>query len=90
MTFRQINQSYLIPGFQTLMILGMVALCQPWNEFLHRYGLTIIIFGLIGFIVTSHIKPEPEAETDLIEDAIDALELNETDAESDSRNSGVA
>lgn len=79
MTFRQINQAYLIPGFQTLMILGIIALCQPWSEFFHRYGLTIIIAGLIGFIITTHIKPEPEEETDLIEDALDTLELNRID-----------
>jgi hypothetical protein len=44
------------------MILGLVFLCQPWVEVLHRYGLTITIIGLVAFMVTSHIPPEPEAE----------------------------
>ena len=31
MSFRAINQKYLEPGSQILMVLGIVALCQPWN-----------------------------------------------------------
>ena len=42
MSFRAINQKYLEPGSQVLMVLGIIALCQPWNFFLHRYGVTII------------------------------------------------
>lgn len=33
MTFRAINQKYLAPGAQLLMIFGIIALCQPWNLF---------------------------------------------------------
>lgn len=62
MTFRRLNQKYLAPGSQTLMILGIAALCQPWNLFLHRYGVTITLIGLAGFIITSHIGPEPEPQ----------------------------
>jgi hypothetical protein len=48
---------------QWVMVLGIVALVQPWNLFLHRYGVTIILIGLAGFIVFSHIaSPEPEEE----------------------------
>ena len=60
MTFRQMNAKYYGPFTQWLMILGIVSLCQPWNNFLHRYGLLMIIIGLVGFLVTSHISPEPE------------------------------
>lgn len=78
MTFRQINEKYIVPGAQTLMILGIVALCQPWNLFFHRYGLTIILVGLVGFIVFSHFEPEPEAEDDgdAFDDAMETLTLN--------------
>ena len=38
---------------EIVMIAGIVALCQPWNLFLHRYGLTIIIVGLITFMFTN-------------------------------------
>ena len=62
MTIREKNQKYYEPAAQSLMILGLVALGQPWIELLHRYGLTITIVGLIAFMVTSHIPPEPEAE----------------------------
>jgi preprotein translocase subunit Sss1 len=37
-------------------------LCQPWFLTLHIYGFSIILFGLIGFIVFSHIQPLPEEE----------------------------
>ena len=45
-----------------LMVLGIVALCQPWSQALHSYGITITLVGLIGFSVFSHIKPLPEDE----------------------------
>ncbi len=63
MSFRAINQKYLEPGSQWLMILGMVALCQPWSLFLHRYGLTMILVGLVAFMVTCKIAPEEEADS---------------------------
>ncbi|WEX87794.1 hypothetical protein PZN02_000224 [Sinorhizobium garamanticum] len=62
MTFRALNQKYLEPGAQLLMIFGIIALCQPWNLFLHRYGLTITLIGLIGFMITSKIPPEEKRE----------------------------
>ena len=63
MSFRQTNQRVLIPAAQTLMILGIVALCQPWVEILHRYGLTLTLIGLVGFMITTKIAvPAPEAE----------------------------
>jgi hypothetical protein len=64
MSFRAINQKYLEPGSQVLMVLGIVALCQPWNYFLHTYGVTITLLGLIAFNITSKIPREAEAETD--------------------------
>ena len=30
-----------------VMIFGVIALCQPWDLFLHSYGATIILVGLI-------------------------------------------
>ena len=62
MSFRQINQKYLEPAAQTVMILGIIALCQPWNEFLHMYGVTIAIIGLVGFLITIHIPREEAAD----------------------------
>ena len=57
MTFKQISARYLEPASQWIMILGIVALCQPWSLILHRYGVTIILIGLIGFTIFSKIKP---------------------------------
>jgi hypothetical protein len=62
MSFRTINQKYLEPGAQYLMIFGIIALCQPWNLFLHRYGLTMTLIGLIAFMVTSKIAPEEKRD----------------------------
>jgi hypothetical protein len=64
MSFRAINQKYLEPGSQVLMVLGIIALCQPWNFFLHSYGVTITLIGLIAFNITSKIPREVGAETD--------------------------
>jgi hypothetical protein len=63
MSFRAINQKYLEPGSQLLMVLGMIALCQPWSLFLHRYGVTMILVGLVAFMITGKIAPEEKAGT---------------------------
>jgi hypothetical protein len=42
-----------------LMVFGVVALCQPWIQFLHSYGATIILAGLILFNIFSRFKPPP-------------------------------
>ena len=43
------------------MMLGIVALCQPWVEVLHRYSILMIIVGLVAFNVFSRITPPPAA-----------------------------
>jgi hypothetical protein len=62
MSFRAINQKYLEPGSILLMVFGILALCQPWSLFLHRYAVTIILAGLVAFMITSKIAPQAEAE----------------------------
>jgi hypothetical protein len=57
MGFKQLSARVLEPLSMWIMVVGIVALCQPWSEFLHRYGVTIILAGLIGFLIFSHIKP---------------------------------
>ena len=37
---------------EIVMVAGIIFLCQPWNLFLHRYGLTVIIVGLLLFMFT--------------------------------------
>ena len=61
MTFKEMSARVFEPVSQWLMILGIIALLQPWSLFLHRYGMTIILVGLVSFIVFSHIKPPPRA-----------------------------
>lgn len=70
MTFRSLNQKYLAPGAQTLMIFGIISLCQPWSLFLHHNGLMLTLIGLIAFLVTSKIAPDPEPEDDDEEDLV--------------------
>jgi hypothetical protein len=55
MSLKELSARYLEPISQWTMIFGIVALCQPWNEFLHRYGVTIILIGLVGFMIFSKI-----------------------------------
>ena len=62
MSFRRLSNKYLEPASMWLMVLGIVALCQPWVQVLHSYGVTITLVGLIGFSVFSKIKPLPEDE----------------------------
>ncbi|HTV71482.1 MAG TPA: hypothetical protein VMF90_23370 [Rhizobiaceae bacterium] len=38
---------------EVVMVLGILALCQPWNFFLHRYSVTIILIGLVTFMLTN-------------------------------------
>ena len=45
--------------FQWVMVLGIIALLQPWSLFLHRYGVTITLIGLVGFSIFIHIKSRP-------------------------------
>jgi len=46
-----------------LMMFGIVALCQPWVEVLHRYSILLVILGLLAFNVFSRIEPAPEADS---------------------------
>ena len=45
--------------FQGVMIFGIVALLQPWSLFLHHYGVTITLIGLVGFSIFIHVKSRP-------------------------------
>lgn len=46
---------------EVVMVAGIVALCQPWSLFLHRYGLTVIIVGLVTFLLTNWFGGEKAA-----------------------------
>lgn len=59
MSFHALNARVLEPAAQWTMIAGLVFLCQPWVEILHRYGLTVVILGLIAFMITSKIPAPP-------------------------------
>ena len=58
---------------EIVMVAGIVALCQPWSLFLHRYGLTVIIVGLLTFMFTGWFgKPDGDKEeTDGVFDVSD-------------------
>lgn len=47
-----------------LMLFGILALCQPWIEFLHRYSVLLIIIGLVAFNVFSRIQPPAGADAE--------------------------
>lgn len=64
MSFRELNHRWIVPGAQGVMIFGIIALCQPWIEVLHRYGLTIIIVGLLTFMVSTKIPAPPARDED--------------------------
>ena len=60
--FRQLSVKYFEPISMWVIIFGIVSLCQPWFLTLHVYGFSIILIGLVGFIVFYHIKPLPEEQ----------------------------
>lgn len=62
MSFRKVNEKWLAPGSQIVMIVGIVMLCQPWSLFLHRYGLTVTLVGLVAFMVTGKIGPHSDPQ----------------------------
>ena len=88
MSFRDTNQRILAPAAQTLMIFGIVALCQPWVLILHQYGVTLTLIGLVCFLVTSKIAPEPDPEEDYFDESLDMLDLNDVDPTAHHRDSG--
>lgn len=88
MSFRELNQRILAPAAQGLMIFGIISLCQPWSLFLHQYGVTLTLVGLIAFMVTSKIAPDPEKDEGFIDDALDTLEINETSGSASSSRGG--
>jgi hydrogenase maturation factor len=45
-----------------LMVLGIVALCQPWSLLLHQYSVAMIVAGLVAFNVFSRIETPEAAE----------------------------
>jgi hypothetical protein len=61
MTIRRLSAKVLEPVAMYTMIAGIVALCQPWSLLLHRYGIAIILVGLVGFLIFSHV-PAPRDE----------------------------
>ena len=63
MISREFNQKYLGPGSLTLMVAGILFLCQPWYGFLHAWSVLVMLIGLIGFNVSAHI-PSPEQVED--------------------------
>jgi hypothetical protein len=48
--------------FQWLMVAGIIALVQPWSHFLHRYSVTVILIGLVGFSIFSKLPSRPGAK----------------------------
>jgi hypothetical protein len=88
MSFRSLNQRILAPAAQGLMIFGIISLCQPWSLFLHQYGVTLTLVGLIAFMVTSKIAPDPEKDEGFIDESLDTLEINENSASAGSSRGG--
>ena len=62
MNIREMSVKYFEPASIWIMVLGIVALCQPISMTLHSYGVTIILIGLVGFNIFSKIKPLPFKE----------------------------
>ena len=75
MTLPVFNQKVLGPGSMTLMIAGILFLCQPWIAVLHQWSVLVMLIGLIGFNFSVHIAP-PEQKID--EDDTGAVSVSAT------------
>jgi len=51
-----LKRKYLEPVFISIMMLGIVALCQPLIFPLYSYGYTILLAGTGGYMFVSHMK----------------------------------
>ena len=47
--------------FQWLMVAGITALMQPWSLLLHRFSVSVILIGLVGFSIFSKLPSRPKA-----------------------------
>ncbi|AZN96369.1 hypothetical protein EJ066_03130 [Mesorhizobium sp. M9A.F.Ca.ET.002.03.1.2] len=61
---------------EIVMVCGIIALCQPWNLFLHRYGVTIILIGLVTFLCTNWFG-KPDDGTERTDGVFDVSDHNE-------------
>ncbi|MER2507427.1 hypothetical protein [Amaricoccus sp.] len=64
MTFPELNHRWLVPASEITMVFGIIALCQPWSDFLHRYGVVIILAGLIAFSVLTKLRAPTSRDED--------------------------
>ena len=73
MKFRPLHDRVVVKRIaEVVMVAGIAALCQPWNLFLHRYGVTIILVGLVTFLLTNWFgKGDEEPSTDGVFDVSD-------------------
>jgi len=59
---------------EIVMVLGIIALCQPWNLFLHRYGVAIILVGLLTFMFTGWFGKPAGAEAAAEAEGVEAMD----------------
>lgn len=64
MLFRRISKKIIEPLSMMIIVIGIIALCQPWVLYLHRKGFLITGIGLAMFIFFSHVKPPVEEEVE--------------------------
>lgn len=40
----------------TAMAAGILMVCQPWARVLFQWGFAVIIGGIVGFVIASHLR----------------------------------
>ncbi|UCB46362.1 MAG: hypothetical protein JSV25_02745 [Spirochaetota bacterium] len=69
--FKKLVKKVFEPISMGIIVVGIIALCQPWFLQLHRRGFIIIIVGLASFIIFSHFKQPVEEEKE--EEAVEGI-----------------
>jgi hypothetical protein len=53
---KKFNKAGLEPIFMVIILVGIVALCQPLWQPLYQYGFPILLTGTAGYIFVTHLR----------------------------------
>lgn len=53
---KRFNKASLEPIFMGIILLGIVALCQPFWQPVYQYGFPVLLTGTFGYMFVTHLK----------------------------------
>jgi hypothetical protein len=52
---KKFSKIYFEPFFIIIMVLGMICMIQPFSILVYAIGFAILLTGLAGYFITSHL-----------------------------------